>query len=76
MGTQRVQMKEVLPGLVRWACRAGTRYFCSALAALVGPVQNVFSSPYINSNSFVPIVQQAGQAAVFGRLSLSVCLWL
>jgi hypothetical protein len=26
-----------------WACRAGTRDFCSALAALVGPVQNIFS---------------------------------
>ncbi len=26
-------------------------------------------------NSFVPIAQQAGQAAVLGRLSLSVCLW-
>jgi hypothetical protein len=28
--------------LVRWAYRAGTRGFCSALAALVGPVQNFF----------------------------------
>jgi hypothetical protein len=27
-------------------------------------------------NSFVTIAQQAGQAAVLGRLSLSVCLWL
>ncbi len=26
-------------------------------------------------NSFVPIVQQVGQAAVLGRLSFSVCLW-
>jgi hypothetical protein len=26
-------------------------------------------------NSFVPIAQQAGQAAVLGRLSLSMCLW-
>ncbi len=34
-----VQMKGVLPWFVRWACRAGTREFCSALAALVGPVQ-------------------------------------
>ncbi len=32
--------------LVRWACRAGTRDFCSALAALVGPVQILFSSPH------------------------------
>ncbi len=28
--------------MVRWACRAGTRDFCPALAALVGPVQNMF----------------------------------
>jgi hypothetical protein len=26
-------------------------------------------------NSFVPIAEQAGQAAVLGRLSLSMCLW-
>jgi len=26
-------------------------------------------------NSFVTITQQAGQAAVLGRLSLSMCLW-
>jgi hypothetical protein len=42
-GTQRVQMKGVLPWLVCWACRAGTSDFCPAYAALVGPVQdNVF----------------------------------
>jgi hypothetical protein len=29
--------------LVRWACRAGARYFCPAFAALVGPVQHFFS---------------------------------
>ncbi len=28
--------------MVRWACHAGTRDFCSALAALVGLVQNIF----------------------------------
>jgi hypothetical protein len=55
-------MKEILP-LV--GSHAGTRYFCHALAALVGH--------YLNS--FVPIAQQARQAAVHGRLSLSVCLW-
>ncbi len=27
-------------------------------------------------NSFVPIAQQAGQAVVLGRLSLSMYLWL
>ncbi len=35
-------MEWILPWLVRWACRAGTRDFCPALAALVGPVQNMF----------------------------------
>ncbi len=38
------------PFLVRWACHAGTRDFCSALATLVGPVQN------FNFNSSVPIL--------------------
>jgi hypothetical protein len=45
-GTQRVQMKGVLPWSVPEACRAGTRIFCSALVALVCPEQNIFSSPY------------------------------
>jgi hypothetical protein len=35
MGNQRVQMKGVLPWLVRWALHAA-RHFCPALAALVG----------------------------------------
>ncbi len=52
MGTQRVQLKGGLPWLVRWACRAGKRYFCSALAALVGPVQNIFFSRCRLFNSF------------------------
>jgi hypothetical protein len=41
MGTLGVHMKEVLPWLVCWACRAGTIAFCPALAALVSPVQNI-----------------------------------
>ncbi len=32
----------VIPWLVRWTCRAGTRDFCPALAARVGPVQKYF----------------------------------
>jgi hypothetical protein len=63
-------MKAVLPWLVRWTSHAGARDLCSALAALVGPVQNIFSSPYTFS---IPL--QAGQSAVLGRLSLSMCLW-
>jgi hypothetical protein len=70
MGTQRIQMKRVLP----WACRAITREFCSTLAALVGPVQNNFFL-IEQYPSFVPIAQQAGQT-VLGHLSLNMCLWL
>jgi hypothetical protein len=35
-------MKGVFSWLVRWACRAGTRDFCSALAAIAGPDPNIF----------------------------------
>jgi len=42
MGTQIVQMKGVLSWLGRWACRAGTRDFCSALAALVWAQYKIF----------------------------------
>jgi hypothetical protein len=38
----KIQMKGVLSWLVCWACCAGTRDFCSALATLVGPVRNFF----------------------------------
>jgi hypothetical protein len=83
--TQRVQMKwvlpipkridrRILPWLVRWAYRTGTRVFCSALAALVGLAQNIFFLTIHFFNSFVPIAQQTGQAAVLGRLSRSVSL--
>jgi hypothetical protein len=74
-GAQRAQMKEVLSWLVRWACRAGTKDFCSAVAVLVDLVQNIFFLTVHYFNSFVPTAKQAGQAAVLGRLSLSMCLW-
>jgi hypothetical protein len=41
---QSVQMNWVLPWLVRWACCAGTKDFCSALAALVRPSIKYFYS--------------------------------
>jgi hypothetical protein len=68
-------MKGGLPWLVCWARHAGTRDFCSALAALVGPVQNICFLTIHCFNSFAHIAQQAGQAAVLGRLSLSMRLW-
>jgi hypothetical protein len=51
-------MYGVLPWMVRWPLHAGTRYFNSALAALVSPEQNVFflSSYTISIN--VPIAQK------------------
>ncbi len=55
MGTQRVHIKGVLPWLVRWACRAGTRDFCSALAALVavvGPVSTVTPCTFLHPLDF------------------------
>jgi hypothetical protein len=74
MATQIVQVKEVIPWLVIWACRAHTRHFCSAFAALVGPEQNIFSSLHY-FNAFVPIAHPARQAAVLDSLWLSICLW-
>jgi hypothetical protein len=75
--TQSGQMKGVLSScLVRRACRASISDFCSVWAALVGPVQNMFSLTVHNFNAFVPIAQLAGQAAVLGRLSLIDCLWV
>ncbi len=61
MGTQRVQMEGVLLWLIHWACRAVTRDFWSALAALVGAVQNIFSLSYTNT---IPLSQSwAGSRA-------------
>ncbi len=67
-------MKRALPWLVRCACRAGTRDVCSALTALVGSTKYLLLAVHY-FNSFVPIAQQAGQAALLGRLSLIMCLW-
>jgi hypothetical protein len=66
-------MKGALPWLV---CFARTRYFCSALAALVGQVQNIFGAHFTLFKLLHPQRQQAGKAAVLGHLSLSMCLWL
>jgi hypothetical protein len=51
-----------VPLLVGWACRVGTRDFCSALAALIGAVQNIFFLAVHYFNAFVPNAQQARQA--------------
>ncbi len=72
-GTQRVQIKGVLPWLPGWACRASTRDFCSAWAALVGRKKKI-SSHRTLFQFLYPFAQQAGQAVLPGRLSLSMCL--
>jgi hypothetical protein len=46
--------------------------FC--LGCCSRPEQNIFFLTVHYFNSFVPIGQQAGQAALLGRLSLSMCL--
>jgi hypothetical protein len=53
--------------------RASIRDFCSALAALVGPVQNIF---FFTGFICRPYPQQARQAVVPRPLSLNMCLWL
>ncbi len=73
--TENGDSKSTNDWLVRLACRAGTRTFCSALAALVGAVQNIFFLSVHYFNSCVLIAQQVGQAVVLGRLSLNMCLW-
>jgi hypothetical protein len=64
MGTQKVQIKGVLPWLVRETPRIGTRDFCPALAALVSPVKTIFFLTVQYFHSRVPIAQQPGQAVV------------
>ncbi len=49
------------PSFIHVACRACTRDFCSALAALVGPVQNIFSSPYTISMPLSPSPSKLGR---------------
>jgi hypothetical protein len=57
-------------GLLGLLCQYKRFLSCHALAALYF---FFFTLHYFNS--FVPIVQQAGQAVVLGRLSLNMCLW-
>ncbi len=55
-------MKGIHPWLVRWACHAGTRDFCSAFVAIVGPVQNIFFLfPYTITIPLSPIAQLGRQ---------------
>jgi hypothetical protein len=59
--------------MVYLALLAGTKGFCPSVAALFSPIKNILFFTVHYFNTFVPIVQQAGQAVVQGRLSLNVC---
>ncbi len=66
-------MKGVLPWLgLSWEY---TEIFILFLAALVGPVQNIFSSSCTISIQLSPSPSKLG-TVLLGRLSLSMCLWL
>ncbi len=69
-------MKWVFSLLVRWARRAGTGDFCPTLAAQSRPSTKYLQLTVHYFTSFVPIVQQAGQAVVPHRLSLITYLWI
>ncbi len=60
-GLREYKWKGVLSWLVRWACRASTRDFFPALAGLVGPVQNTFSSPFTFLISLSPSPSKLGR---------------
>ncbi len=63
--------------LVRWACRASTRVFYSALTALFGPCSTKYFFPHCTLFKLLcaPIAQQAEEVSVLGRLSLRMRLW-
>jgi hypothetical protein len=59
-GDSRSTYERVLPWLVvRWARH--TRDFCPALVALVGPIQNIFSSLYNISLYLSPLPNKLGR---------------
>jgi hypothetical protein len=64
MGTQRVQMKRVLPWLVRWVRHAGPRWLLSCLGCSGQLSTRYTISIYVSSSP--------GQAVVQGRLFLNV----
>ncbi len=76
MGTQRVQMKDVLPWLVRWAFMPVQETFILPRLLWSAQYKIFFSAPYTIFNLCVPIAQQPGQAVVPGHLSLNVCLYV
>jgi hypothetical protein len=73
--TSTVQMKGILPWLVRWAFTCPYKRFLSSLGCSSRP-NTKYLFPHVHYfNSFVPTAQQVGQAVVLVRLSLSMCIW-
>ncbi len=75
MGTQRVQIKGILPWLVRWACRAGTRDFWYCLGCSSRPsTKLVFSSMYTISIPLSPSPSKLGRQPCWVACLSSMCL--
>jgi hypothetical protein len=74
MGTQRVQLKGVLSLVGYLGLSYRYERFLSCLGCFSWSSTKYFFHPVHYFNFFVHIVQQAGQAAVLGRLSLSISL--
>ncbi len=70
-GTQRVHMKGVLPWLVGWARRSGTRSYCPASAATVSAVQNIFIYIYF----FLTAAASWAGSRAASPFSQYMCLW-
>jgi hypothetical protein len=68
-GWQQLTVETEVNGSFAFSCRY------KIFLLWLGPVQNIFCLTVYSFNSFVSIAQQAGQAAVLGRLSLSMCRW-
>ncbi len=75
MGTQRVQMKgdPSLVGSLGLSCRYKRFLFCLGWSSRRSTTKFFLTVHYFYLS--VPNAQQAGQAAVLGRLSLTMCLW-
>jgi hypothetical protein len=73
--TQLVHMEGILPWLVCWAHRSGTRDLLSCLRCSSRPSTKYFFLTELYFISFVPIAQEVKQAVVPRRLSQNKCLW-
>ncbi len=74
--TDETEMNELFLGWFVGRVVQVQEIFFLALAALVGPVQNIFSRTVHNFNSFIPIAcSKLGRQSCWATMSLSMCLW-